>query len=107
MKLRIKSLILVMLMTVSAVSAQILPTFSTEESPVWYYVQFHTGSHTMADRGSGNKITTADKSATDAQMWQLIGTQEKFILRSKLGNYVGFESSRFTTTSSKSSATDA
>lgn len=106
MKLRIKSLILVMLMTVSAVSAQILPTFSTEESPVWYYVQFHTGSHTMADRGSGNKITTADKSATDAQMWQLIGTQEKFILRSKLGNYVGFESSRFTTTSSKSSATD-
>lgn len=83
-----------------SVGAQVLPTFSTEDDPVWYYVQFYTGSAYLEDQGSGYNILTASKEDSDAQKWQFIGTQSSFVMKSKLGNYVYYTSSYFKTNSS-------
>lgn len=75
----------------------VLPVFSTQESPVWYYIQFKTGAAYLTDQGSGGKVQTANKSSADVQKWQLIGTQESFLLRSKNGNYLAWNGNYFTT----------
>ena len=83
-----------------------LPDFSTEANPTYYPIKFKTGSAYLGDQGAGNKMLTV-ASNSDATQYQLIGTQSSFILKSKLGNYVMFNtsSSRFTTTTTQSEAT--
>jgi len=97
MKEKLLLFVAALLATAGAYAQAVLPEFSTEETPVWYYVQFHTGGHTMADKGTGQKIRTADRADADAQKWQLIGTREGFVMKSKSGNYVNFSGGRFTT----------
>lgn len=83
--------------------AQTLPTFSTEDEPVWYYIQFYTGSACIEDEGSGESLLTADKSNCDEQKWQLIGDETSFYLKSKAGNYVYYSTSTgYFTANSKS-----
>ena len=36
------------------------PEFSTEEAPVWYYIQFKAGSGVVSDKGEGNIMRTAE-----------------------------------------------
>lgn len=79
----------------------VLPMFSSEDSPVWYYVQFKTGSACLSDIGSGSNLQTAAKSSEDAMKWQFIGEQSNFYMKSKSGNYVNYANSRFTSSSTE------
>ncbi len=73
-----------------------LPDFSTEDAPEYYPVKFKSGNY-LSDKGAGNKMQTVAQKG-DATMFQLIGTQSSFIMKSKSGNYVGFADERFITT---------
>lgn len=89
-------LLLIALLTCTGLHAQgILPEFSTTAAPQWFQIQFHTGSACLADQGAGQKLKTAAKSKTDGQLWQLIGSKDNFVLRSKKGNYANFNNGRF------------
>ncbi|MCM1028276.1 MAG: glycoside hydrolase family 95 protein [Alloprevotella sp.] len=67
--------------------------FSTKEAPVWFQVRFNRGDAALADQGAGNNLrTAASNPSADAQLWQFIGNTESFIMRSKLGNEVAFNS---------------
>ena len=73
-----------------------LPDFSTEDAPEYYPVKFKSGNY-LSDKGAGNKMQTVAQKG-DATMFQFIGTQSSFIMKSKSGNYVGFANERFITT---------
>ncbi len=70
--------------------------FSTEAEPVWYQIRFTNQNAAIADQNRGNNIKTATPDNSDAQKWQLIGNEDSFIMKSKLGNYVTY-SSKFQT----------
>ena len=81
-----------------------LPTFSTEDSPEYYPVKFKTGGNYLSDQGSGKNMVTVS-SKGDNTRFQFIGTKDAFIMKSKKGNYVGFSSSRFITTTKAQAVT--
>ncbi len=81
-----------------------LPDFSTEDEPVWYTVQFKTGSAYLSDVGANSKMVTVASASTTSQQFQFIGTQSEFVMKSKAGRYVAYNGSYFTTTKSSSSA---
>lgn len=97
---------LIALISAFAANAQTgQPEFSTTASPKWYSVEFKTGGHYLKDPGSGRQLVTAAEAEEAAQQWQFIGTASSFKMRSKLGNYVGFSSSYFTSTTESSAVT--
>ena len=100
MKLRFTTVLMMLCLVVAGLSARTTPVFSTEAEPVWYQIQFVTGSATLADQGTGSKLVTQTKAATDAQKWQLIGNAKSFKLKSKSGNYVGMNDVYFGAVSS-------
>lgn len=51
------STLLIALCAFVAIKAQ-GPSFSTEEAPVWYYIQFKTGEAILGDQGEGNNLLT-------------------------------------------------
>lgn len=75
--------------------------FSSEESPVWYQVQFKAGSSYIADQGDGNNLRTEAIGSDDKQYWQFIGTPENFYMKSRSGNYVYYANNLFTTSSTE------
>ena len=82
------------------------PTFSTEDAPVWYYIQFKTGGNLLnAPEAKANlkTISVGDRSATT--QWMLVGNAESFYLKNANGDYVGWSGSRFTATTEGSKAT--
>lgn len=81
----------------AAAAQGLLPEFSTEANPVWYRVQFKTGSAFLTDQGNGTALKTAAGNTADAQKWQLIGSKDNFKLKSKSGRYVNWNGSRYTT----------
>lgn len=94
----------VLFMALAAYAQNSLPEFSSEESPLWYYVQFKTGGNVLSDKGSGKNLQTATKAKTDANQWQFIGTAEEMYMKSKNGNYIYYNGSKFAaSTSSKTS----
>lgn len=90
-----------MLVCLVAAAQSALPEFSTEDSPTYYPVKFKSGNNYLGDKGSGNKMQTVAASS-DATQYQFIGTPDGFVMKSKLGNYVGFSGSRFITTTKAS-----
>ena len=80
--------------------AEVTPlTFSTEDAPVWYYIQFKAGGNLLnAPEANANLKTcyVGDRSATT--QWMLVGTADDFYLRNVNGDYVGFSNGRFTAT---------
>ena len=80
--------------------------FSTEEEPVWFQVQFKAGGAYITDKDAGNNLQTAASTPGDAQCWQFIGSPENFYMKSKVGNYVYFNNSRFATSSTEKTALD-
>ncbi len=80
--------------------------YSTEESPVWFNVQFKAGAGYLTDKGDGANLQTATKNDSDTQLWQFIGTPENFYMKSKAGNYVYFTNSRFTASSTNKTELD-
>ena len=98
MKMKRLNVFLLALCVALAAGAQaVLPEFSTENNPVWYKIQFKTGSAYLTDCGAGKNVQTAAAASAETQNWQFIGTQDGFLLRSKQGNYVDYSGSRFTT----------
>lgn len=81
---------------VAAAAQGLLPEFSTEDNPVWYRVQFKTGSAFLTDKGNGAELQTAAGSSSDAQKWQLIGNKDNFKMKSKSGRYVNWNGSKYT-----------
>lgn len=73
-------------------------SFSTEESPVYYYIKFKAGEAVLADKGMGNNVLTeAYEQNSEAQKWAFIGTADNFVLKSKSGGYLNYASSRYNT----------
>ncbi|MBQ8364284.1 MAG: glycoside hydrolase family 95 protein [Bacteroidaceae bacterium] len=94
--------LLIALCAFAVVKAQ-APTFSTEEAPVWYYIQFKTGEAILGDQGDGNNLLTM-QGAESPNQWALIGTAESFYLKSRWGNYVYFTNSKFASSSTSKTA---
>ena len=78
----------------------VLPEFSTEEAPVWYYIQFKTGGGILSDEGAGKIMKTATAAAGPNQ-FALIGEQNNFYLKCRTGNYVYFTNGAYTTSTSE------
>lgn len=97
-----KLLFLLTLMIVSCTSKaeRVLPEFSNEEAPVWYYIQFKTGGGILSDQGIGNVMKTVTPAAGSNQ-FALIGTQENFYLKCRTGNYVYFTNGAYTTSTTE------
>ncbi len=97
---RIYFFLVVLLAGLTAMAQGTPPEFSTENSPIWYQVQFKTGEACLADSGATvTKLKTAVKASNDLQKWQLIGTIDNFKMKSKAGRYVNFSNGRFTVAS--------
>lgn len=80
------------------------PLFSDDNTEHWYFISYSNGGRVFTDNGDGQAIThTTVKAGNHAQMWKLIGDAEKFILVSRLGNYV-YKEGPFRTSSNKSKA---
>ena len=92
--------LMVLLFCAAAAAQGLLPEFSTEANPVWYRVQFKTGSAFLTDQGNGANLKTAAGNTSDAQKWQLIGNKNSFKMKSKSGRYVTWNGSKYTTSSS-------
>ena len=80
-----------------------LPYFSTADAPKYWWVQFNKGGAALADKGAGEIVKTAAKAYNDAQLWQLVGDEKGFYMKSQKGNYLSWNGSRFATTSTESS----
>ena len=72
-----------------------LPKFSTEKSPVWYHAVFCTGGNAISDQGNGKGLVTVRNANNENEAWQLIGTAENFIMKSRKGNFIDFQGDRF------------
>ena len=70
----------------------VLPEFSTEDAPVWYYIQFKAGKGILSDEGAGNtmKTATAVANTVGATQYALIGTKDNFYLKCRTGRFVNF-----------------
>lgn len=96
------SLFLSALFACILVSAQsVLPTFSTEESPLWYSVQFKTGEAYLSGPNGAKMRTVA---AGSEILFQFIGTAENFTMKSKTGQWVTVSGSNYAMTATKTSA---
>lgn len=89
--------LLIALCALAAVKAQ-TPTFSTEEAPVWYYIQFKTGEAILGDQGDGNNLLTM-QGAESPNQWALIGNADNFYMKSRWGNYVYYTNGYFASSS--------
>ncbi len=76
--------------------------FSTEDAPQYWWIQFNKGGAFLADQGAGNNAITANKAYTDAQLWQLVGSESSFYLKNKAGRYLSWTGSRFATSATES-----
>ncbi len=84
-----------------------MDVFSTEATPKWYSVEFKTGGHFLTDKGNGNTLVTAGAADSDEEYWMFIGDAFGFKMKSRLGNYVYYDTSasRFKTTNDVGNAT--
>lgn len=65
------------------------PRFSKGEELYYYNFQFKRGGAFIQDEGVGQQVKTAELSWGDEQLFALVGRKGGFVLRSKLGHYVG------------------
>lgn len=90
--------------TLATYAQDVLPEFSSEASPLWYFVQFKTGGNVLSDKGSGKNLQTATKAKSDANQWQFIGTADDMYMKSKSGNYIYYNGSKFAASASSKTA---
>jgi alpha-L-fucosidase 2 len=69
-------------------SAQTLPTFSSEGNETWYYIQFKNGGAVLQDMGDGINLVTRKSAKTDAQLWKLTGSQTSCEIIGKSGRHI-------------------
>ncbi len=92
-------LLLVVFLGTSTLSAQRMPTISTAENEVWYYIQFTTGKAVIQDMGNGKKVLTKEAvKDKEAQLWKVTGTENNYRFTNKLGRSLKLSSGRFVAT---------
>lgn len=67
-----------------------LPTASTADNPVWYFVKFMNGSCVLQAGNSEAQVATANQTGDDAQLWRVEGSSSagyKFISRNGMTLY--------------------
>lgn len=67
-----------------------LPTASTADNPVWYFLKFMNGSCVLQAGNSGAQVATANQTGDDAQLWRVEGSSSagyKFISRNGMTLY--------------------
>lgn len=105
-----KIFFLLTLMIVSCTSkAQgVLPEFSSEETPVWYHVQFKAGGAMLGDEGEGKPMKTVNAvtefnaaESLKPTQFALIGTQDNFYLKCRTGHYVNFADGAYKTSAAE------
>lgn len=103
---RILSLFALMMVFFASKAQSSLPNFSTDDAPVWYTVEFKTGGHYLTDKGNGSILVTAAAADSFEECWAFIGDASGFKVKSRVGNYIYFDtsSSRFTSTNDASKA---
>ena len=83
----------------SAMAQSPVPTFTAQDkldAASYYHIRFKNGSVELVDKGVNAKISTDYGNDASAQLFALIGTRQHFVLRSKNGNYIGFQGDRLT-----------
>lgn len=98
----------ILLLSAGMLGAQTVPTFSTETSETWYYVQWQRSGLVLQDMGETANVNlkAADVSNT-AQQWKLVGQKDNFELVSKSGRHLYYsgtsrgDSYRFKSSASK------
>ena len=88
-----------MMVTFIAKAQGVLPEFSSESNPVWYYIQFKAGNGVLSDEGEGSimKTATAEVNTAGATQYALIGTKDNFYLKCRTGRYVNFADGAYKT----------
>lgn len=85
-----------LLMSYLGLRAQTMPTISTSDNEVWYYIQFTTGKAVIEDMGANsNLLTKAAVRDKAAQMWKVTGTEGNYMITNKLGRSMKFVGGRF------------
>ncbi len=76
-----------MMLGLSNVSAQTMPTISTDGAEVWYYIQFKNGKGVLQDMGSGADVLTKNAAKDKAeQLWKVTGNDtDNYVFTNKLG----------------------
>ena len=89
-------------LSVFTLSAQTLPTFSTDDAETWYLIQFRNGEAALQDMGEAAKLVTAsiDKH-NEAQLWKVTGSQSKCEIVSKAGRHIYYNGERFAASASQ------
>ena len=92
-----------MVATVVTKAQGVLPEFSSEEAPVWYYIQFKAGNGVLGDEGEGNamKVANASVNTAGATQFALIGTQDNFYLKCRTGRFVDFADGAYKTSTTE------
>lgn len=98
---RLTSLLFALLVGLTAAAQSTLPTFSTEAAPVWYAIQFQTGSAYLSDN-SGSTLITVSAASSDNAQFQFIGDKDAFKMKSKAGYWIASKSGSYITSSSSS-----
>ncbi|MBR1732562.1 MAG: glycoside hydrolase N-terminal domain-containing protein [Alloprevotella sp.] len=101
---KIAALLLLCAAGASRVAGQALPTFSTADSPVYYFLQFCISGQTLEDRGAGRGVVFGDADPEDGQLWMLVGTPRNFQLVSKAGNYAYIDGASASASSASNNA---
>jgi len=84
------------------VTAQTLPTFSTDDNEVWYIIRFTRGSAALQDKGEGAVLMTAEIDKKDeTQLWKLVGSASGCEIVSKAGRHIYYNGSRYAASAEK------
>ena len=76
---------------------ELMPEISTTSEESWYYIQFQNGKAVLQDMGNGEDLMTQFPRKIDAQLWKVTGTEDNYIIESKLGNKISFSGSYYQT----------
>lgn len=107
-----KTLFFLMLFTVwggTSYAQRVTPNFETAYNPSgsWYNITYWSSGNYYAAQGDGANLVYGNSHAATANgQWQLIGTIDHFVLRSKNGMYAKWESTRYVGTTVAANATE-
>ena len=83
-----------------------LPTFSTAADPVYYSVKFKGGGAYLSDQGTSSVMKTVASAGSDNEKFIFIGSAESCKMKSKAGNWVKWNGSRFATSANEGDAVE-
>ncbi len=94
-------LLLVAFLGTTILSAQTMPTISTADNEVWYYIQFTTGKAVIQDMGNNKKVITKEAIKDEkSQLWKItkVLNKENYRFTNQLGRSLKLSGGRFVAT---------